>query len=123
MCLRVLEPCLPSLRDLRVRSRLARRRAVVELDGPPRLAFRMLPGRFDETVVGREGARGIRRRGVAGEVEGLAAAAAVVDRATVAAPARLGHPLLAPVPVEAGRITPDLLEGVRAHALESDSAG
>jgi hypothetical protein len=55
-----------------------------------------------DPVVGREVADRIRAGGIAGERKCLAAAAAEVDLAAVAAPARFGHPVCAAKALEEG---------------------
>src|SRR5690606_31849025 len=59
------------------------------------------------------------RARVARQREGLASAAAEVDRAAVAAPAGLGHPRLSAEREETLRGGPDVAEGPVADALEA----
>src|SRR5580765_3405021 len=79
-----------------------------------------LSRRFDEPVVGREMTGGIGGRGIPCEMKGLAAAAAEIDLAPLAAPARLGHPALAAERVEARRVEPDLAERPVLHRVEPE---
>lgn len=66
----------------------------------------------------RLGAHRVGGLGVAGEQEGLAAAAAEVALLLVAGTARLGHPGVAAEAVEAERFVPDVLQAVIAHIGE-----
>src|SRR5260370_20786002 len=62
----------------------------------------------DQGVVGRQGAGRVGTRGIAGQREGLAAAAAPIDLAPVAGPAWLRHPGGAAKPREFRRTVPDI---------------
>src|SRR5262249_12990971 len=64
-------------------------------------------GTDDVVVVRRQGTGGVGVGRVAGEQGGLAAAAAEVDVAAGAAPARLRHPGRAAIAVERLRLLPD----------------
>src|SRR4051794_18052456 len=69
-----------------------------------------------EPVVGSEVADRVGPGGVAGELERLAPAAAEVELAAVAAPARFGHPVRAAEGPEQRRLVPDPGQRVLAHA-------
>ena len=84
-----------------------RRRRAAELEVRARSFVQQ---RREHAVVRREHADGIGASGVAGQGEGLAAAAAEVVFAPVAGAARLGHPVEAAEPVERRRPRPDLRE-------------
>src|SRR5215210_1319804 len=66
-------------------------------------------------MVGREVADRICARGIAGELKRLAAAAAEIDLASIAAPARVRHPLRSPEALEEGRLLPDPGQRALAH--------
>src|SRR5438105_7364686 len=76
---------------------------------------------LDQPVVRRERAGGIGDPCVAGQVVGLATAAAEVDRAPVAATAWIGHPALAPERVHPLRVVPQIAERTFADVGESDA--
>ena len=67
-------------------------------------------------MIGREMTDRIGAGGIAGELEGLAAAAAEVELAPVAAPAGVRHPVRPAEALEEGRLAPDPGQGVLAHA-------
>src|SRR5687768_16792967 len=75
---------------------------------------------FDQRMIGREGAGGIDRGGVACQMKGLAATAAEVLCSIGAAPARLRHPALAAKLEERRRIGPYRGERAIAHGLEME---
>ncbi|CAH0311298.1 hypothetical protein SRABI70_04737 [Pseudomonas sp. Bi70] len=58
--------------------------------------------------------------GIAGEHEGLAAAAAEILFLFIARAARLGHPGKTAIAVEAERVVPDMLQAVLAHVGKGD---
>src|SRR5262249_2417772 len=72
----------------------------------------------DAGMIGRELAYRISGRGIAGERECLATAAAEVDLAPRTARARFLHPGGAAEGVEGGRVRPDIGERVLAHVPE-----
>src|SRR5205085_1857321 len=74
----------------------------------------------DFLVARRQFARRVGIAGVAGEGEGLAAAAAPVDLAKVAALAGLGHPSRAAIGLKGRRIIPDPVDRMVAHRFEGE---
>src|ERR1051325_2395455 len=72
------------------------------------LRSRLLARELDDRVARRQRTDGIGRGGVAGGVECLAAAAAEIDRALLAGPARIGHPALAAERVHPVRVVPQI---------------
>src|SRR5690606_27084479 len=77
--------------------------------------LRLAPGIEDQLVLRRLAAHRIGGGGVAGEHEGLAAAAAEVLGLLVAAATGLGHPVVAAEAVEAEGVVPDVADVVLAH--------
>src|SRR5438105_3008566 len=75
----------------------------------------------DAGVIGGELTHRIGRRGIAGEREGLAPAAAEVDFAARTAGARLLHPGRAAERIKGRRVRPDIGERMLAHAPEFEA--
>src|SRR6516225_12432607 len=72
----------------------------------------------DAGMVGSKMARRIGGGGVAGQREGLTAAAAEIELATRAARARFLHPRAAAEGIEGRRVRPDIGERMLAHVPE-----
>src|SRR5918998_3440748 len=89
----------------------------------PRPLVRGGHGRGHDPVVGREVADRIRASGIAGQLEGLAAAAAEVEVPALAAAAGLGHPIRPAEALEQLGPFPDPLQRVLPHAGPGQGQG
>src|SRR5437879_5661434 len=90
--------------------RLAGKLTIAQAERDQLFCLRCGASAFDEPVLRRERAGGIGGGRVAGEVKGLTATAAEIDRAPIAALARFGHPGFTAERVEGARMVPDVLE-------------
>src|SRR5690606_23702423 len=89
--------------------------AVAQLIEAKRILLRLLARSEDDAVLRRFAAYRIGVGGVAGEHEGLAAAAAKILLLLIATAAGLRHPVVTTKFVEAEGVAPDVLDAVLAH--------
>src|SRR5262249_50303448 len=102
----------------------ADRRIKSAVDEPGRFLRVVVHGWHDschDRMAGGQMAHRVGRRGITQELEGLAAAAAEIDRLTRATPARLGHPVDTAEAVERGRVVPDPGQRSPPHILDGQS--
>src|SRR6187455_1522320 len=95
--------------------------AIAQTKWNQRRFLRCGAGFGDQRVLRGQRARGVGGGGVAGKVEGLAAAATKIDFPTLAALARLGHPSFASECSEGGGVMPDFVERALLHVVEAEA--
>src|SRR5260370_28007929 len=80
------------------------------------------PGPDEQLAVRGQCASWVGTRGIAGQRKSLAPAAAPVDLAPLAGPARVRHPIRPPEPLERRRTIPDVAQARSAYGPKNQAA-